>query len=112
MKIKMKRVYEAAAADDGRRVLVDRLWPRGISKEKGGIDLWLKEVAPSTELRKWFNHEPEKWPEFERRYCAELRENPAFAELQRLAAEGPLTLLYAARDQERNEAVVLLQLLQ
>ena len=111
MSVKLKRVYEPAAPADGKRVLVDRLWPRGVAKAKAGIDLWLKEAAPSTELRKWFAHDPEKWPEFQMRYRAELKGSAALATLRELAREGDLTLLYAAKDQEHNEAVVLQRLL-
>ena len=96
--------------DDGVRILVDRLWPRGLTKEKAALDLWLKDIAPSTELRKWFAHDPEKWKEFQRRYTAELKSNPDALEL--LSAEirnGPVTLLYAAKDQDHNEAVVILE---
>lgn len=107
MNVALKRAYDAPAENDGYRVLVDRLWPRGVSKEKARIDLWLKEVAPSTELRKWFGHDPEKWVEFQKRYHAELKTNPAWSELQTLARQKNLTLVYAARDPIHNEAVVL-----
>lgn len=107
-----KRVYEPAAKDDGYRVLVDRLWPRGLTKAKAHVDLWLKEVAPSTELRKWFGHEPEKWPEFQKRYRAELNEE-GLASLKRLEKEHKkVTLLYGAKGEERNQAVALLKILQ
>ncbi len=111
--IRLKRAYETPARDDGLRVLVDRLWPRGLSRDKAKIDLWLKEVAASHELRRWFNHDPKKWAEFERRYRAELAAGrEAFAELSRLAQENArLTLLFAARDPDRNNAVALAQLL-
>lgn len=113
MNIQLKRAYEAPAASDDYRILVDRLWPRGLAKVKAKIDLWLKEVAPSTELRQWFGHDPDKWPEFEKRYRAELKTNPAWPELQALAHQKEvMTLVYAARDQLHNEAVVLQQLLQ
>src|SRR5215831_584213 len=112
MLIKLKRVYEEPAETDGKRILVDRLWPRGLSKEKAKVDLWLKDVAPSNELRKWFAHDPAKWSEFKTRYRAELKQNSeAVAELK-LAAKGKTTLLYGARDTEHNEAVVLQELLQ
>lgn len=111
MKVQLKRIYEAPAADDGQRILVDRLWPRGIAKEKAQLTCWLKEVAPSTELRQWFAHDPAKWSEFKKRYRAELTSNPALAQLQEFARQGATTLLYAAKDQEHNEAVVLLELL-
>jgi uncharacterized protein YeaO (DUF488 family) len=110
--IKLKRAYEAPARDDGRRVLVDRVWPRGIRKEAAAVDLWLKDVAPSMELRKWFGHDPERWAEFRRRYRAELAKHPeALAELRRLARGGTLTLVYGARDPLHNQAVVLRELL-
>ena len=106
-----KRIYEAAAKDDGYRVLVDRLWPRGLTKAKAHVDLWLKEIAPSTELRKWFGHEPEKWPEFQKRYRAELNKD-ALASLQKLEkAYKKVTLLYGAKSEERNQAVALLKIL-
>jgi uncharacterized protein YeaO (DUF488 family) len=112
MTIKLKRVYEEPSKEDGTRILVDRLWPRGLTKEKAAVDLWLKEVAPSTELRKWFAHDPAKWPEFRARYRAELKQNkPQLALLKQATAKGPSTLLYAAKDQEHNEAVVLHELL-
>lgn len=112
MNVMMKRAYEPAAETDGKRILVDRLWPRGLSKLKAQIDLWLKEVAPSTELRQWFGHDPSKWVEFQKRYRAELKNNPALPELQALSHEGPITLVYAARDELHNEAVVLKQVLE
>jgi uncharacterized protein YeaO (DUF488 family) len=111
MSVMLKRAYEAPAKSDGERILVDRLWPRGVAKAKAGIDLWLKEVAPSTELRQWFGHDPEKWAEFEKRYRAELKANPALAELRAHARQGDVTLVYAARDQLHNEAVVLKRIL-
>ena len=111
MTIMLKRAYEQAEKTDGQRILVDRLWPRGLSKAKAGLDVWLKDVAPSTELRKWFGHDPEKWAEFKKRYCAELKDNPALAQLQAYARQGTTTLVYAARDEANNEAVVLKQIL-
>lgn len=111
MNVMLKRAYELPAKTDGTRILVDRLWPRGLAKVKAGIDLWLKDVAPSTELRKWFGHEPQKWPEFKKRYRAELKSNPALPELQALARKENITLIYGARDQLHNEAVVLKQIL-
>jgi uncharacterized protein YeaO (DUF488 family) len=108
----LKRAYESPTEDDGKRILVDRLWPRGVTKLEAKIDLWLKDVAPSTELRKWFGHAPEKWPEFKKRYRAELNTNPAWTELQSLARQGDLTLVYAAKDPLHNEALVLKQLLE
>jgi uncharacterized protein YeaO (DUF488 family) len=109
----IKRVYETAAKEDGYRVLVDRLWPRGLTKAKAYVDLWLKEVAPSTELRKWFGHEPEKWPEFQKRYHAEMKAQPqAIAALRKLEKEHKkVTLLYGAKSEERNQAVALLKIL-
>lgn len=104
----VKRVYDAPAAADGFRVLTDRLWPRGLSKAKAGVDLWLKDIAPSTELRKWFAHDPEKWPEFKKRYHAELDHNAAVDQLRHLAKEHKkITLLFGSRDTEHNQAVAL-----
>src|ERR1700730_9169924 len=112
MNLKIKRVYDAPASEDGTRILVDRLWPRGLTKERAHVDLWLKDVAPSTELRKWFAHDPAKWPEFKTRYHAELQHNKEQVELLKQAlAKGPATLLYGAKDEEHNEAVVLQALL-
>lgn len=106
--LQIKRVYDAPAATDGRRVLVDRLWPRGLSRERAAVDDWLKEVAPSTELRVWFSHEPAKFEEFSRRYAAELVRNPAVAQLaDLLAGNGTITLLYGAKNPAVNHAVVL-----
>ena len=113
MKLQTKRVYDSREESDGLRVLVDRLWPRGLSKEKAALDFWAKEVAPSEQLRKWFNHEPEKWPEFQRRYLAELAAAPE--QLARLREEiqgqAKVTLLFGAKDRERNQAQVLLDYL-
>ena len=106
--IKLKRAYEPPSAGDGTRVLIDRLWPRGISKQKAKLDYWMKDIAPSTELRKWFGHDPKRWDEFRRRYTAELREHPdLIAELRSLARKSPITLVYAAHDESHNDAVVL-----
>jgi len=107
--IRLKRVYDDASLDDGMRVLVDRLWPRGLSREAAKVDLWLKGLAPSDELRHWFNHDRERWPEFRERYRAELAENSEDLEtLRRLVAgKTPVTLLFAAKDSEHNNAVVL-----
>jgi uncharacterized protein YeaO (DUF488 family) len=105
--ISIKRAYVPPSASDGRRVLVDRLWPRGVSKAEARLDAWMKEVAPSDALRRWFGHQPERWEEFRRRYREELKENPAVEALRKLAAEGPLTLVYGARDEAHNDAVVL-----
>lgn len=114
-KIQVKRAYTAAAEDDGTRVLVDRIWPRGVSKDKAALDEWLKTVAPSTQLRKWFGHDPDKWDEFRRRYRAELAEPEqaeGMARLRELHAAGPLTLVFAAKDEAHNNAVVLKHLLE
>lgn len=106
--LKLKRVYEAADFDDGFRVLVDRLWPRGLTKEKAHIDLWLKEVAPSGELRKWFGHEPDRWPVFRERYLRELASrSEEVSQLRDLIAKGPVTLVYGAKDTEHNQTVAL-----
>jgi len=106
--IVVKRVYEPPEPDDGARVLVDRLWPRGVSKEHAHLDRWCKDVAPSTELRQWFHHDPDHFAEFERRYRAELAGNPEVPELAALGAGGDrLTLLYSAHDTEHNQALVL-----
>jgi uncharacterized protein YeaO (DUF488 family) len=113
LRIQIKRVYEEPSRADGVRILVDRLWPRGLSKEKARVDIWLKEIAPTTELRKWFNHDPKKWTEFQTRYRRELKSNAAVvATLKEKVAEVPVTLVYGARDEEHNEAVVLEALLQ
>ena len=112
MIIKLKRVYEQPENDDGFRVLVDRLWPRGISKEKAKLDLWLKDIAPSTELRKWFGHETDKWKEFQKRYIGELEQNlEAVNILRDKARTDTVSLIYAARDEEHNEAIVIRDLL-
>jgi uncharacterized protein YeaO (DUF488 family) len=112
MKLNLKRVYEDPSEEDGTRILVDRLWPRGLTKEKARVDLWFKELAPSTELRKWFAHDPAKWPEFKARYKAELKQSsPQITLLKQAIARGTATLLYGARDTEHNEAVVLQELL-
>ena len=112
MKIHIKRVYEKPSKEDGTRILVDRLWPRGLTKEKAAIDLWLKKIAPSTELRKWFDHDPDKWKEFQKRYRAELKKNKEEALLlKEQAKRGTVTLLYGAKDEEHNEALVLKELL-
>jgi uncharacterized protein YeaO (DUF488 family) len=112
MKVRLKRVYEEPAKEDGTRILVDRLWPRGLTKEKAHVDLWLKDIAPSTELRKWFAHDPAKWPEFKTRYRTELQHDKEQVELlKQTLAKGPATLLYGAKDEEHNEAAVLQELL-
>ena len=111
--IALKRIYEPPSRQDGRRVLVERLWPRGLTKERAAVDLWLKEVAPSPELRQWFSHDPAKWEEFQIRYRQELRGKPELiAQLRQMAAEGPLTLVYAARDPEHNSARLLKEFLE
>ena len=107
-KILVKRVYEPAAKSDGFRVLVDRLWPRGISKEAAKLDLWLPDLGPSTALRQWFNHDPARWKEFQRRYHTELKEKTALlAAIKQEAKTRPVTLLYSAKDEEHNQAVAL-----
>lgn len=106
--IRLKRVYVPAEQSDGVRILVDRLWPRGLRKSKAAIDHWLKELAPSAELRRWFGHEPRRWNEFRKRYRRELSgKADDLAELRALGRRGPVTLLFAARDEVHNEAVVL-----
>lgn len=113
MKITAKRIYEEKEASDGFRVLVDRVWPRGLTKEKAAVDLWLKDIAPSTALRKWFAHDPAKWDEFRKRYHAELKANPDAVREFRDAAKGhaKVTLLYGAKDEQHNQAVALLAFL-
>ena len=107
-KILVKRVYAPAAESDGFRVLVDRLWPRGISKAEAKLDLWLREISPSTALRKWFNHDPVRWTEFQRRYHAELNDQKELvADLKGRAKEGTVTLLYSAKDEQHNQAVAI-----
>jgi len=104
----VKRAYEEPAASDGLRVLVDRLWPRGLSKEKARIDLWLKEVAPSNELRKWYGHDPAKWAEFKRRYYRELAgAKEALAQLRDQMAQGKVTLVFSSKEEKLNNAVAL-----
>jgi uncharacterized protein YeaO (DUF488 family) len=106
--IKLKRAYEPATDDDGMRVLVERLWPRGVTKTRLKLDAWLKDVAPSAGLRKWFSHDPKKWPEFRRRYFAELRAHPAaWRPLLSAAKRGRVTFVYAAHDEARNGAAAL-----
>ena len=107
MSVRIKRVYDEPAADDGERILVDRLWPRGISKEKAAFEEWMKEVAPTSELRKWFDHRPERWDEFKERYRAELQGNPAVEALRARVAAGRVTLLYGSRNRDFNHAAVL-----
>ncbi len=106
--IRLKRAYAAPEPDDGCRVLVDRLWPRGITKEAAHIDLWLKDIAPSNELRKWFNHDPARWGEFQRRYRAEIEQQAeAVAQLMAEIHKGRVTLVYGAKDEQHNNAAVL-----
>ena len=107
----VKRIYEPVDDDDGQRVLVDRIWPRGLSRARAALDAWMPDVAPSNELRKWFAHDPERWDDFQVRYRSELADNPHVEDLAALAAGGSLTLLYSARDTERNQAVVLASIL-
>jgi uncharacterized protein YeaO (DUF488 family) len=107
--VRIKRVYDDAADSDGTRVLVDRIWPRGLTKERAAVDVWLKEIAPSTELRKWFGHDPVRWKEFQARFRKELdRNTDAVAQLRDVIERGPVTLLYGARDEAHNDAVALL----
>src|SRR6185295_7129918 len=111
--IQLKRVYEKPSRKDGLRILVDRLWPRGLTKESAAVDFWLKDVAPSSELRKWFGHDPAKWKEFQVRYRKELREKKEALELLKEKSEDrTVTLVYGARDEEHNEAVVLRKLVE
>src|SRR5690606_19690903 len=108
MKFRIKRVYEKPSKADGRRILVDRLWPRGMKKEDAKIDLWMKEIAPTTELRKWFSHDHDKWKSFQEKYTRELKKNKEQVELlKEEIRKGMVTLVYAARDEECNAAVVL-----
>jgi uncharacterized protein YeaO (DUF488 family) len=106
--VKLKRAYDRVSPTDGKRILVDRLWPRGVSKARAHLDSWMKDLAPSTELRTWFDHVPARWHEFRRRYRDELEQHPELlAELRRQARSGAITLVYGARDETHNEAVVL-----
>jgi uncharacterized protein YeaO (DUF488 family) len=106
--VSIKRAYEPPSPRDGTRVLVDRLWPRGVKKAQAGISQWMKDIAPSSELRQWFGHDPARWEEFRRRYKAELTtKRELVGRLRELAREGPLTLVYSARDEAHNQAVVL-----
>ena len=111
MDVRLKRAYEAPATSDGYRVLIDRLWPRGVRRDEARLDEWAKELAPSGELRRWFAHDPERFEEFRARYRAELADRRALLELARRASVGPVTILYAARDQQHNNAVVLADVL-
>ena len=106
--ITLKRVYEKPSKSDGFRILVERLWPRGLTKEKASVDLWLKEVAPSPELRKWYNHDVEKWREFKKRYTLELKDKKEpLEDIKKYAKKGKVTFVYAAHDEEHNSALVL-----
>jgi uncharacterized protein YeaO (DUF488 family) len=106
--IKLKRAYERPDAGDGTRVLIDRLWPRGVRKADAAIDQWVKDLSPSTELRNWFGHDPARWREFRRRYAAEVQQHPEqLKRLRSLARQGPITLVFSARDELHNDAVAL-----
>ncbi|MBX9925979.1 MAG: DUF488 family protein [Hyphomicrobiaceae bacterium] len=112
--IRVKRVYDAPSVDDGMRILVDRLWPRGLTRDVAAIDKWVKDIAPSHDLRKWFNHEPSRWPEFQVRYRLELQSHEATAildELRSIASKDSITLVYAATERRLNNAVVLSEIL-
>lgn len=107
-RLRIKRVYDPPDEYDGRRILVDRMWPRGLTKEQARIDLWLKDIAPSAELRNWFDHDPDKWHEFKRRYLDELKHNPEpIRALRQAMDKGTVTLVYAAKDTAHNQAVVI-----
>lgn len=111
-KVKLKRAYDRPAAGDGTRVLIDRLWPRGVRKVDAAIDQWIKDLAPSTSLRKWFGHDPDRWQEFRRRYAAEVHEHPEMLnQLRSMARRGTITLVFSAHDEIHNDAVVLRDLL-
>ena len=113
MRIHTKRVYEEPARSDGRRILIDRLWPRGLSKERAAVAFWARVVAPSNELRRWYGHDPEKWGEFRRRYFAELDANPeGLAELRAALGRGPVTLVFGSKEAELNNATALREYLQ
>lgn len=110
--LRLKRAYEPAEPDDGARILIDRLWPRGVSKVKIALDDWMKNIAPSAELRKWFGHDPKRWPEFQRRYRAELQQHTQELDrIRALAREHTVTLVYSAHDEEHNDAIVLKEVL-
>jgi uncharacterized protein YeaO (DUF488 family) len=112
MDVRVKRVYEPAAASDGERILIDRIWPRGVTREAAHLDEWARELAPSTELRRWFGHDPARFGEFRRRYTAELAaQEGKLRELRRRARAGTVTLVYGARDAEHNDAIVLAEIL-
>ncbi|HYA11902.1 MAG TPA: DUF488 domain-containing protein [Thermodesulfovibrionales bacterium] len=111
--IKVKRIYDPVSPDDGKRILVDRLWPRGIKKDKAKIDEWLKDIAPSNGLRKWFSHDPDKWKEFKNRYIKELKDNSELIErLRAVTKKEKVTLLFSAKDVEHNNAVVLKEVIE
>ena len=113
MNVQIKRVYEEPSTSDGKRILIDRLWPRGLTKEKAKVDLWLKDIAPSTELRQWFGHDPSKWNEFKKRYHDELKKNrEIILKLIEQLKTGKVTLVYGAKDEEHNDAVVLKEYLE
>ena len=113
MKLRTKRVYEGPAKSDGRRILVDRLWPRGVSKEKAKIDFWAKAISPSNELRRWYQHDPDKWGEFRRRYFKELEQNPeGVAELRANLRKGAVTLVFSSKESELNNASALVEYLE
>ena len=113
MKVNIKRVYEEPSAKDGKRILIDRLWPRGLTKDKARIDAWFKDIAPTAELRKWFSHDPAKWPEFQKRYRSELDANKGTIErLRDQLKDEPATLVYGAKDEQHNDAVVLAEYLE
>ncbi len=105
--VRLKRAYQPCAPDDGMRVLIDRLWPRGVSKEQAKLDVWLKEIAPSAALRMWFDHDSDRWAEFRRRYRDELKHSPLAHELREQARNRPITLVYSAKDEIHNDAIVL-----
>lgn len=111
MLLGIKRIYEKASMTDGKRILVDRLWPRGVRKSTSNVDSWLKEIAPSESLRKWFGHNPEKWPAFRKRYEAELKRNRAFEALVEQVKKEDVTLIYAAKDEKHNNAAALAEVL-
>jgi len=110
--LQLKRAYEPATPADGIRILIDRLWPRGVSKEEAALNDWMKDIAPSTELREWFGHDPDRWLEFQRRYKAELRQHTQeLDQIRSLAKEHTVTLVYSAHDEEHNDAIVLREVL-
>jgi len=110
--LSIKRIYDPASPDDGKRILIDRLWPRGVKKEDAKIDEWLRDIAPSDELRKWFAHDPKKWKEFKERYKKELKDkDEILARLKKEMRQGDVTLLYSARDEEHNNAIALKEML-